>query len=80
MTFWSDLISISECIKRGVVIMNVSEAQKKAQKRYDEKNRERRSYLKSRSSARSFIRNKATLDDLIELEQMIKEKREELSQ
>ncbi|MGX7099579.1 hypothetical protein ACWOBH_06150 [Globicatella sanguinis] len=60
--------------------MNVSEAQKKAQKRYDEKNRERRSYLKSRSSARSFIRNKATLDDLIELENMIKEKREELSQ
>lgn len=60
--------------------MNVSKAQKEAQKRYDEKNRERRSYLSSRSSARSFIRNRATLEDLLELEEIIKEKREELSQ
>ncbi|MFC0232494.1 hypothetical protein ACFFIF_00625 [Vagococcus entomophilus] len=52
-----------------------NEALKRAQKRYNEKNREQRNYLTKRSSARGFIRNKATLEDLQELESLISERR-----
>jgi hypothetical protein len=52
-----------------------SEAQTKANKNWAEKNREYSSYLRSRSSAKSFIRNKATLDDLEELEKLIEERK-----
>ena len=43
-------------------------------KRWTEKNRDHKSYLSSRSSARSFIRNKATKEDLEELKQLISER------
>ncbi|MCJ0572430.1 hypothetical protein MMJ61_09665 [Enterococcus cecorum] len=49
----------------------VSDSQRKAQKKYDEKNREKRTYLSQRSTSRGFIRNKATLEDLEELEELI---------
>lgn len=49
-----------------------------ADKRWNEKNKDHRNYLSQRSSARSFIRNRATLDDLDNLEEMIKEKRKQL--
>lgn len=52
------------------------DAQQKATKRWNEQNREHRNYLSKRSSARSFIRKHATLDDLNELEELIKEKKE----
>ncbi|MDU2491187.1 MAG: hypothetical protein E7D27_11485 [Clostridium celatum] len=55
-----------------------SEAQTKANKNWAEKNREYSSYLRSRSSARSFIKNKATLEDLEELEQLILDRRNSL--
>ncbi len=51
-----------------------------AQKRWNEKNKERRSYLSSRSSARSFIRNKATKEDLKELRAMIDARESELAE
>lgn len=51
-----------------------SEAQTKANKNWADKNREYSSYLKSRSSARSFIRNKATLEDIEELKGLIDER------
>lgn len=50
-----------------------SKAQLNAVKRYEEKNKEYTSYLKSRSSAKSFIKNKATIEDLENFEQLIKE-------
>ncbi|HEL6794578.1 TPA: hypothetical protein UPL00_000243 [Listeria monocytogenes] len=50
-----------------------SDAQLKANKAWQEKNKEHANYLKSRSAARSFIKKKATLLDLEELEQLIKE-------
>ncbi|EBF6206939.1 hypothetical protein ACHI29_10665 [Listeria monocytogenes] len=50
-----------------------SDAQLKANKAWQDKNKEHANYLKSRSAARSFIKNKATLEDLEELEQLIKE-------
>ena len=45
-----------------------------ADRRWREKNKERSSYLGSRSSARSFIRNKATREDLLELKALIEER------
>lgn len=56
----------------------VTEAQKQAQKRYDDKNRERRTYVKQRSTAKTFIR-KAELDDLLEMKEMIESKINEKS-
>ena len=54
------------------------EGQAEANKRYREKNKEHRNYLSARSGARSFIRNKATLDDLNELADLIKKRKDEL--
>ena len=59
--------------KRGIAMTN---AQTKATKKWNKNNREHRNYLSKRSSARSFIRNHATVDDLNELEELIKEKKE----
>lgn len=56
----------------------LTEAQIRAQKKWDEKNREHSSYLKSRSSARSFIKNKATEEDLKEIENLINERKQQL--
>lgn len=58
----------------------LTEAQLRAKKNWDEKNREYSSYLKSRSSARSFIKNRATLEDLSELLKLIQERKEQLSE
>ena len=55
------------------------DAQEKATKKWNEQNREHRNYLSKRSSARSFIRNHATEEDLDELESLIKEKKKEAS-
>lgn len=58
---------------------NVRESQKRAQKKYDEKNREKRTYLSQRSTSRGFIRNKATLEDLEELEELITTRKKALA-
>ena len=58
--------------------MTVSEAQKRAKQKYREKNRERTNYLNARTTARGFIRNKATKEDLQELKELIKEREERL--
>lgn len=49
-----------------------------AQKRWNEKNRERKRYLTDRTSARRFVRTKATIEDLDELLEMIEVRRAEL--
>ena len=55
----------------------IMDAQKRATKKWNKNNREHRKYLSKRSSARGFIRNNATVDDLNELEELIKEKKAE---
>lgn len=55
-----------------------SEAQLKANQNWIENNRELSNYMRSKSSAKSFIRNKATLKDLENLEILIKERRDNL--
>ena len=52
--------------------------QNKANKKWQDKNKDHANYLKSRSSARGFIKNKSTLEDLEELKQMIKDREEYL--
>lgn len=54
------------------------EGQAEANKRYREKNKEHRNYLSARSASRSFVNNKATIDDLTELESLIKKRKDEL--
>lgn len=49
--------------------------QTEANKKWQEKNKERAKYLSDRSRARSFIKNLATLEDLDEFEKLIEEKR-----
>lgn len=49
--------------------------QTEANKRWQEKNRERARYLRNRSTARNFIKKDATEEDLQELESLIEEKR-----
>ncbi|MHB9927950.1 hypothetical protein [Clostridium botulinum] len=51
-----------------------------ANQKWEKKNREYASYLKSRSSAKSFIRNKATLEDIEEFRDLLKEREESLKQ
>ena len=53
-------------------------AQTEANKRWQEKNKERAKYLSNRSRARSFVKNQATKEDLEELEQLISDRRKEL--
>lgn len=48
---------------------------KENDKKWIEKNREHKNYLATRSSAKSFIRNRATLDDLEALEELIRIRR-----
>lgn len=55
-----------------------SEAQKRATQAYREKNREKVRKQSAQSSARTFIRKYADLEDLEELEQMIEERKKAL--
>ncbi|WP_304263735.1 hypothetical protein [Kallipyga massiliensis] len=57
-----------------------SEAQIRASKKWNAQNPERRRYNSAKSAARSFIRNRATFEDLEELESLIAEKREKLKE
>ena len=55
-----------------------SEAQIKASQKWREQNKDRARYISVRSSARNFIRNYATLEDIEELKQLIDSKEKEL--
>lgn len=51
-----------------------------ANKKWQEKNKEYSNYLKSRSTSRGFIKNRATLEDIEELEELMNIRREELKE
>lgn len=59
--------------------MKVSQAQIKASKKWDSNNRERKNYIVKRSTAKSFIKNNATLEDLQELTMLINDRIELLN-
>lgn len=50
-----------------------SEAQIRATRKWEEKNPERRRYLRYRSNARTFVRHWATQEDFEELEEIFKD-------
>ena len=47
--------------------------QQRANKKWNARNRAHRNYLTKRSTSSGFIRNHATKDDLLELQQLIQE-------
>ena len=51
-----------------------------ADKKWYDKNKAHKQYLNYRSTSRSFIKNKATEEDLLELENLINERRNKLSE
>ena len=56
-----------------------TKAKAKANRKWDESNKERKQYINQRSVAKSFIRKKATLEDLEALKELIKEKETKLA-
>lgn len=60
-------------------MVKISDARKRANKKWDANNKERKNYLSYRSQAKSFIRRYATAEDLNVLEKIILEKRKSLS-
>jgi hypothetical protein len=53
----------------------LSEAKRKANKKWDDKNKERKAYIVKRSTARNFIKN-MNREDIQEFEQLIQERKE----
>ena len=53
--------------------IKTSKAQLKAVKNWEDKNKEKVSYTKSKSACKSFIKNKATLEDIQDIEELIRE-------
>ncbi|ETY75639.1 hypothetical protein [Lactiplantibacillus fabifermentans] len=59
--------------------MAVSPAQRRAIEKYDANNPEKTRHRKGKSAAKSFIRNRATLEDLAEIKALIATKEAELN-
>lgn len=57
-----------------IVGEKLSEAHIRANKKWDEKNKERKKYIVKRSTAKGFIRDYATDDDLTELLTLISDR------
>ncbi|WP_057893999.1 hypothetical protein [Lacticaseibacillus brantae] len=57
----------------------LSPARIAANKKWDEANKERKRYIVKRSTAKSFIKNLATLSDLAELTELISTRKIELA-
>lgn len=53
--------------------IKTSKAQLKAVKNWEDKNKDKVAYTKSKSACKSFIKNKATFEDLEEIEDLIRE-------
>ena len=49
--------------------------QTEANKKWQEQNREKARYLRNRSTTRNFIKKQATLEDIDEIEELIKERK-----
>ena len=54
-------------------------SQTEANKKWQDKNREKARYLRNRSTARNFVKKQATLDDIKELEELIGDRKKELN-
>ncbi|KXI20558.1 hypothetical protein HMPREF3209_00450 [Lactobacillus crispatus] len=61
-----------------ILMAELSEARKRANKRWDDKNKARKLYINKRSTTKSFILNLATEEDLEQIEKYIEERRSNL--
>ncbi len=59
-------------------MVKLSEARKRANAKWDAKNKDRKQYINRRSVAKNFILNMATEEDLRQMEKYIAQRREEL--
>ncbi len=57
----------------------LSEAQKRADAKWRENNKDHANYLRARSAAKSFIKNRATEEDLAELLKLISDRKQVLN-
>ena len=78
MVFMSVLMFI-KLFREGNKIMNERNKQTEANKRWQQNNRERARYLRDRSTSRSFIKNKAQIEDLEELKEIMEERKKNLN-
>lgn len=60
--------------------MEEKSTQTEANKKWQEKNREKSRYLRNRSTSRSFVKNQATEEDLLEIEELIRERRKNIQE
>ena len=56
----------------------VSEAQKRASRKWDRKNKSRRQYINKRSITRNFIKKEAAKEDIDELKDLLTNREKEL--
>ncbi|WP_294760535.1 hypothetical protein [uncultured Lactobacillus sp.] len=56
----------------------LSEAKIRANRKWNAKNKDRKDYLRYRSTAKNFILKKATLDDLIAINSYVEERKKQL--
>ncbi|WP_169789542.1 MULTISPECIES: hypothetical protein [Bacillaceae] len=52
--------------------------QTEANKKWQEQNRERARYLRNRSTARNFVKKQATEEDIVELQNLLNDRKKEL--
>ena len=57
----------------------MAKSQSDYNKEWESKNREKSNYIKARSSCRSFIKNKATKEDVVELRELLDTREKELN-
>lgn len=58
----------------------VSDAQKRARDKWNKRNKERKKIIDLRSSCKRYIREFATIDDLQDLQQLINERKKQLTE
>lgn len=69
---------IADIIYLKIGVFNIDSEvnrQTEANKRWQEKNRDKARYLRNRSAARNFIKKDATNEDIAELEELIRERK-----
>ncbi|MDG2979694.1 hypothetical protein KNP65_07005 [Latilactobacillus curvatus] len=57
---------------------NISDARASANKRWDDKNKDKKKLYRYRSYARKYVRELADIDDLVELTAMIEQRKIEI--
>lgn len=72
------LIQLFQEGARVLTEKKTSDAQLKASRRWQEKNKEQMKHVRNRSGAKGYIKN-ASLEELVELEQLIAERKKALS-